>query len=81
MGFANKNNLFFVTFVKFLDSAACRYVSLTTGEEWVAFGAYVDAQFFFCGTRSKGVAATAGNFRLKKLRMNSVFHGKTSLSS
>lgn len=63
-----------VTLLELFDTTACFDVTLTAREERMAFGANVNAEFRFRGTRFERVAAAADDRCFVVLRMDTLFH-------
>lgn len=69
-------------FVEAINTAAACNVTLFTGVERVAFAAHVQVQVVTCGrVNFHYVAARAGCSDFCVVRMNTFFHGKTSVKA
>lgn len=70
----NWNLLAAITLVEFLDPTAGRYITLTPGEERMAFGAHVYTELGGGRASHESIAAAAGNLALLILWMDSFAH-------
>ena len=63
-----------VASVEFFDTAASSSLALVAGEERMAFGANVNAQFRFYATSHESSTASAGSFNFIVFRLDFFLH-------
>ena len=63
-----------VTLVELLNTTTSCNIALTTSEERMALGAYINSQLSLGGAGSEGIAATANNLCLMEFWMNTCLH-------
>ena len=63
-----------VTLVELLNTTTSSNIALTTGEERMALGAYINSQLSLGGAGSEGIATAANNLCLMEFWMNTCLH-------